>query len=175
VTAPLFVIAPLALAPADAQHVDAIRRAHDPQHGLTPPHFTLVFGAKGAGVAEATAHVAMVATTTAPIAFRLDRALANDDYLFLMPAEGEAGLRALHRALHAGPFAGDLRTDMTFAPHVTVGVLKTPAQAAELAEIMGRRPLNIAGRLEHLDLVAFDGARVEAVGRFALSGSAPPD
>lgn len=167
-TAPLFVIAPLTLTPADAQHIDAIRRVHDPQHDLVPPHFTLVFGATGARPSEAIAHVAAVAAGTRPIAYRLDRVLADDDYLFLMPSEGDGALRVLHRALYVGPFAADLRTDIAFAPHVTVGVLKTPAQATELVEILGRRPLDIAGDLRRLELVAFDGARLEAVGVFPL-------
>jgi 2'-5' RNA ligase len=175
VSAPLFVIAPLALAPEDERRIAAIRQAHDPQVGLAPPHFTLVFGARGAGPEAAKAHVAAVAAHTAPIPWRLDRVLAADDYLFLMPAEGEAALRALHRALYAGPFAGDLRADIAFEPHVTVGVLPTPAEAAHLAEILGRRPVDIAGRLDRLDLVAFDGARIQPLGVYALTGPGPRD
>ena len=174
-TAPLYVIAPLPLAASDAAHIEAIRRAHDPQVDLVPPHFTLVFGARNADAEAAKAHVAAIAATTAPIAWRLDRVVAVDDYLFLMPDEGEAALRALHRALYTGPFAGDLRSDIAFAPHVTIGVLPTSADARRLADILARRPVDIVGHLQRLELVAFDGGRVEAVGSYPLSGPAPRD
>ncbi|MGA0600504.1 2'-5' RNA ligase family protein [Caulobacter sp. KR2-114] len=174
-SAPLYVIAPLPLAPADARRIDAIRQAHDPQAGLVPPHFTLVFGARGATAGQARAHVAAVAAATAPIAWRLERVLAADDYLFLMPGEGDDALRRLHRALYAGPFAADLRADIAFAPHVTVGVLPTPAEAAALAEILSRQPIGIAGRLDHLQLAAFDGHRLDTLGVYPLSGPAPAD
>lgn len=174
-TAPLYVIAPLPLEAADAAHIEAIRRVHDPQVDLVPPHFTLVFGARGADVEAAKAHVAAVAARTAPIDWRLNRVVAADDYLFLMPEEGEAALRALHQALYTGPLAGDLRSDIAFAPHVTVGVLPTPDEAQHLAEILARRPVDIVGRLDRLELVAFDGGRIDAVGAYTLSGPAPPD
>jgi len=174
-TAPLFVIAPLVLEAADAAHIEAIRRAHDPQADLVPPHFTLVFGARGADVAAAQAHVADVAARTAPIAWRLDRMVAADDYLFLMPAEGDAALRALHRALYAGPFAADLRRDIAFQPHVTIGVAPTSAEARRLAAILSRRPTDMAGQLDRLQLVAFDGGRIDPVGAYRLSGPALRD
>ncbi|MBS0412390.1 MAG: 2'-5' RNA ligase family protein [Proteobacteria bacterium] len=174
-TAPLYVIAPLALSPEDDRRIAAIRQAHDPQVRLVAPHFTLVFGARAAGPETAKAHVAAVAARTAPIAWRLDRLVAAGDHLFLMPAEGEAELRALHRALYAGPFAGDLRTDIAFEPHVTVGVLPTPSQAMALATNIGRAPIDIAGRLDRLHLVAFDGARIEPLGDWPFSGAGPPD
>lgn len=174
-SAPLYVIAPLPLSPTDARHIEAIRRAHDPQVDLVAPHFTLVFGAKGAGVDAAKTHVAAVAGRTAPIDWRLDRVVAADDYLFLLPSEGEAALRALHRALYAGPFAGDLRSDIAFEPHVTIGALPTAAEAQALTEILSRQALDIRGRSDRLDLVAFDGGRIEPIATWTLSGPALPD
>lgn len=174
-SAPLYVIAPLPFSPADARHVEALRRAHDPQVDIVPAHFTLVFGARGAGIEAARAHVATVAQRTAPIAWRLDRVVAADDFLFLMPSEGERALRALHGQLYNGPFAGDLRSDIPFEPHVTVGVLPTPQEARRLAEMLSRRPINIAGRLERLELVAFADGHIEPIETYVLSAPAPPD
>jgi hypothetical protein len=174
---PLYVIALLEVSDNDARHIEAIRKANDPQHGLVPPHVTFVFAAHHAEPGVAAAHVAAVAAATAPIGFSLSRAVAADDYVFLIPGEGEGGraMRALHQALYAGPFAADFRADIAYQPHVTVGVLPTADEAAALAAILDRGPPHIAGRLGRLDLVAFDGERLETLGSFALSGPEPQD
>jgi hypothetical protein len=114
VTGPVYVIAPLETSAADRERIEAIRRVHDPQQPIVPPHVTLVFGARLATPERVLAQAAGAAARWAPIDIVLDRAevergaATGRAHVFLMPGVGETPLRALHAALHAGALADDL-------------------------------------------------------------------
>lgn len=175
-TAPVYVIAPLETSAADRERIEAIRRAHDPQQPIVPPHVTLVFGARLATPEGVLAQAAEAAARWAPIDIVLDRAeversaAPGQAHVFLMPGVGETPLRALHAALHAGALAGDLNPAFAFAPHVTVAALPTAAEASALAANLNASGLSISGRLTRLDVVAFDGRTLSPLGAFSLSG-----
>ena len=168
----LAIISELDLAVADAERIESLRRRHDPQHAIVAPHFTLVFPVEGPDQAAVEAHAETVAARASPFGFRLQQLAAMQDplgplsRLFLLPGTGRAELIALHGALYAGPLAAHLRTDISYAPHVTVGAFPTLDRArAALVEIGA---LDIAGRVSNFDLVAFDGRSVQRLRRFAL-------
>jgi 2'-5' RNA ligase len=168
----LAIIAQLSISDRDRAWIDALRPSHDPQAGMVAPHVTLVFPFEGPAEAEALAHAADVAGNGAPVAFRLDRLVAVRDplgprnLLFLTPGQGAAEIRALHAALYGGPLRPQLRRDIVYAPHVTVGAFADHAQA-EAAVAAVRQP-DIEGFLRALDLVAFDGRTVALRQRLPL-------
>ena len=175
-TAPLYVIAPLDITARDRAWIEAIRLEQDPQHGLVEAHVTLVFGVRGAGPDAAAAHVAGVAALTPAIAFRLNKAIAVREaarsLVFLIPGEGADAMRGLHGALYAGPLAAELRTDIPFAPHVTVAALGDHAAAEALAAGIMAAGVGIAGVLRQMILVAFDGGHLQRLGSFPLDARA---
>jgi len=158
---PLLIVAPLEAAPADLRRIEALRRRHDPAHGLIPAHVTLVFPVEEIGAPAAASHVAAVAARQAAVALRLSAVLAMRDEMadrsrvFLVPDRGRAEIEQLHDALYDGLFAAVLRTDIPYIPHVTVAVLDHHDEAEVLAREIGQ--VGIAARISRLQLADFDG------------------
>jgi len=173
-----FILSAIEAAPEDVAWIEDLRSAHDPHHGLVAPHATLVFGFERPSLATVADHVDEVARRFAPIVCRLTSARAQRDlagagsHLFLIPNSGAAEITALHDALYDGPLRGDLRTDIAFVPHVTVGRFDEPSAAEALARRLTDQ-VDVAARLSRLDLVAFDGGPVAPVASWTLAGDWP--
>ena len=171
----LAIISELDLGAADADRIEGLRRRHDPQQPMVAAHFTLVFPFESADQAAVEAHAERVTRQAGPFSFHLRRLAAVQDplgplsRLFLLPDSGSAELIALHDALYAGPLSPHLRSDIAYAPHVTVGAFPglELAQAA-LAEVGA---VDIVGAVSAFDLVTFDGRTVSRLRRFALGRS----
>ena len=176
----LAIICELDLAELDARWIEALRRRHDPQVTFVPAHVTLVFPFEGGQAADIEAHAAAIAADSAPIALHLARLAAVQDplgalsRLFLLPTAGGEALSGLHDALYSGPLAAWLRTDIAYAPHVTVGAFSTLVAAQDALKAVGA--IDIAGEIRAFDLVAFDGRSLERLRRFPLGPNAkqPP-
>ncbi len=168
---PLLIVAPLEAAPADLRRLEAIRRRHDPQHGLIAAHVTLVFGFETPDAEAAAAHLAEIAAGQGAIALRLATFVAVPDavgsHVFAVPDQGRAEIEHLHDRLYAGPLAGQRRTDIAFIPHVTVAAREHQDEAEDLVRELGR--IGLAGRLTRLDLIAFDGRQVTTLESVPLS------
>lgn len=158
---PLLIVAPLEAAPADLRRIEALRRRHDPAHGLIPAHVTLVFPFEGIGVEAAAPQVAAVAARQPAVALRLSAVLAMRDetahrsHVFLVPDHGRAEIEQLHDALYDGLLAAVLRTDIPYIPHVTVAVRDHHDEAEDLAREIGQ--VGIPARISRLQLADFDG------------------
>jgi 2'-5' RNA ligase len=169
---PLLIVAPLEATRIDLGRIEAIRRRHDPRHAVIGAHVTLVFPFDAPDAATAADHLGAVAAEQGAIALRLSAYLAVRDaddrqsHVFLVPDHGRAEVEALHDALYSGPLAGQLRSDIPFIPHITVGVREHHHEAEDLVRELGQA--GIAARLPALELVAFDGAAVSRLQRVEL-------
>jgi len=169
----LLVIAPLEASRLDLSRIEGIRRRHDPHHAIIPAHVTLVFPFEAPEAETARAHVAAVAERQGAIALRLSAYLAVRDasdrqsHVFLVPDQGRAEIEALHDALYAGPLASQLRADIPFIPHVTVGARAHHDEAEDLVRDLGQ--VGITARLPRLELIAFEGGAVTVLQRFDLA------
>lgn len=173
---PYFILSPVDASRDDLSWIEGVRRIHDPHHGLVNPHATLVFGFEGPKLDNVIGHVRDLARRVAPITCRFDSVHAVRDvvrsgsHLFLIPTSGAAEVVALHDALYEGPLWGELRADIPFVPHVTVGRLDDHAEAEAQAERLSSG-LDITGRLTRLELVSFEGGPVETVDSWSLEGA----
>jgi 2'-5' RNA ligase len=135
-------------------------------------HFTLVFPFEGVPQDNVAAHASAVASSTPAVAFRLTGVAAVSDglgagsHVFLLPSEGEAELRRLHRELYSGVLAPKLRQDLPYQPHVTVGAFEQHADAERTAAALA--PCDVPGRLISIKLAAFDGRTVAPLHDFPL-------
>lgn len=162
--------------PADAAAaLETLRALHDPQHGLLPAHFTLLFGLDGADAAAYTAHVQAVAARTPAFVFDCPAAHAVRDPLGgalqvqLQPDDGAAALQQLHDRLLCGPAAAARRPDIAYTPHITVATLTDEATApAVCAAAQALLPLH--GRITHLHIGALREGRFERLSAHALAG-----
>jgi len=162
--------------PADAAAaLEALRAAHDPQHGLLPAHFTLLFGLEAADATTYTAHVQAVAARTPAFVFDCPAAHAVRDPLGgalqvqLQPGAGAATLLQLHERLLTGPAAAARHPDIPYAPHITVATLADEATApAVCAAAQALLPLR--GRITQLHIGALRDGRFERLSAHALAG-----
>jgi 2'-5' RNA ligase len=171
---PVFVIAPLTLAEADAGRVASFRDAHDPHVGIVPPHVTLVFGLDDGLEERAVARARGVAASFSTIALRYTRAAVTRDYensawyLFLMPREIPATLAELHRRLNATPLVE--ASEAAFDAHTTLGQFQERIVADAVARDANDAGVNITARIEALTVLRFDGTEVLSRKEIPLGG-----
>ena len=149
----LYVVAWPTLAEADDTALRRLRAQYHPgEAAQIGPHFTLVFGVDDGEADRLSA--ALEALPARPFWFMLDRLARYDRpppsraaYLFAIPDDGAAELRALHDDLNPGPDA------TPFEPHLTLGVFERATEAEQVARIVQRQHLPIRGRVETLSLL----------------------
>jgi len=164
------------LAASDRDWMEAVRAEHDPQAARLGAHFTLVFPTAVAAP-PMVARVVAVAATCRPFGFGLAEvkivrdAVAMMWHMFLVPAAGQAELRALHEGLYDGELRRHLRADVPFVPHVTVAASADEAVCARLAARLAQEGRVVCGSVDSLDVVEVSPAGVQRVATVALGGS----
>jgi len=164
------------LAASDRDWMEAVRAEHDPQAARLGAHFTLVFPTAVAAP-PMVARVRSVAATCRPFGFGLAEvkivrdAVAMMWHMFLVPAAGQAELRALHEGLYDGELRRHLRADVPFVPHVTVAASADEAVCARLAARLAQEGRVVCGSVDSLDVVEVSPAGVQRVATVALGGS----
>jgi len=135
----------------------------------------MVFGCAAIGVHEYKHHVAEVAASSKPIAFSCKYAMLGADdeddtaYVFLVPDQGYAEVSLLHDRLYTGVLQPYLRLDLPYIPHITIGTLKSRADAKALCDELNSKRLHIDGRLTalavgHIEAGTFINLSVHALG-----------
>lgn len=176
----LVVLAEPTLRPGDRTWIDGIRRRHDPQVDLVPPHLTFVFPNEAIAGDALALHVTAVAAGTPALDFRLRLAmtlpgLTNDAWFVgLIPEEGFAGLVLLYERLHEGPLAASKRLDIPYLPHLTVARFADAAAAQALAATLNARPPAVAGRIDRLTLSALAAGELRRLAEAPLGGPVQP-
>ena len=168
------VIAEPDLSGTDHGRIEAIRRESDPQHGIVPPHITLVFPLPSDTPARLAEHVGGVACRHASFGVRLRTALPVKDplgpftHVYLVPEEGFSAIVRLHDALYSGPLSSALRLDVPYIPHLTVAAFADAARAKDLADRLNGAALDVAGRITGVSVLRLAPGRAESMSRFRL-------
>ena len=138
--------------------VDALRRAHDPQHGVVGAHFTLLFGSDGLGRARYARHVRASSRGMRSIDFVCRYAMLHADLaasrfqVHLVPDEGFAAIAGLRDRLAAGVMAPLQGLHIAYVPHVTVATLPDLESALALRDRLNRQGVIVPGRLSRLSI-----------------------
>lgn len=169
---PLLVLAFLGLESSDAHRIESVRTGRDnPSHALVPPHFTLVFATNAITPQALVEHVQRETNEIPPFTFLAESsdivwdAIGSLWLLRLVPEQG-AEITEIHDALYCGILAPELRTDLPYAPHVTIIAAKDKQQCLAAQSELGTAP--IAGAIEALDVVEYDGVHVTTIVRVGL-------
>ncbi len=159
----LYVVAWPILSEADDQALRRLRAQYHPKEAdLIGPHFTLVFSAPDAR--EPQLRAALAALAWRPFWFMIERIVRDDPYLFAEPSDGADELTALYDALNPDP------GDIPYRPHITLGLFDRPAEAEQVARIVGRQHQPMRGRVEEVALIRRDGHKLATLESFALGG-----
>jgi hypothetical protein len=168
------VVAYPELAPAEHAWIERLRQRHDPNYRLVAPHWTLIFPTAAFDPAALERHVAKVAAGFSPFAFDLRCALVVRDafsaltHLFLVPDAGFGQLVRLHDALYGGMLADQLRLDVPYIPHITIGAFDAAQECKAVADSLNQGGLAIGGRVERLSILAVEPGRVTIAGTIPL-------
>jgi 2'-5' RNA ligase len=171
------VVAYPELAPADRAWIELLRERHDPNFRLVAPHWTLIFPTAATEPAAIERHVTEVAAGFAPFAFDLRCALVVRDafsaltHLFLVPDAGFSQLVRLHDGLYGGVLADQLRLDVPFIPHITIGAFDDAHACKAVADRLNQGSLAISGRVERLSILAVEPERVTLDGTIPLGAA----
>ena len=170
------VVAYPLLSAEDQAWVAAIRAAHDPQAGLLPAHFTLVFPADVAeSAAVQDAKDAAAGSAAFDFVLRSVRAVRNafgpGGHVFLVPGEGADEILRLHDRLYRGAFRPSLRSDVEYVPHLTVAADDDWVRCETLAGRLAQALRPVAGRVEAIELLRVGDGRVEPLCRLPLETS----
>jgi|GEM_PF-2038445 len=154
-----------------ASWIDAIRRAHDPQHGVVPAHVTLVFPTEEISEATLGSAAAILASSFPAFEIACDRLSWFSDprggkypnLVYLHPdANSIWTLREMRMQL---PQSGE------FEPHVTLSRFGAVYSAKAFLRQFGEDVTPVArGRVNSLDLRKIENGKVEMRRHYALGG-----
>jgi 2'-5' RNA ligase len=151
-----------------------VRAAHDPLFTVVRAHMTLVFHVRSLSAEQLIAHASNVARTVRPFEVVFRGASVVKDVLsdqindFLVPDQGNAPLVKLHDRLYAGPLASQLRLDVPYIPHITVGGSDDALACKSLADDLNGQDFCAAGTVAAIDVVRFEAGRVDTIARLSL-------
>lgn len=138
------------------------------------PHFTFVFPQGSVGADSLIQHVQAVAANQARIPFVIRRAEAVQDslsenmYLFLVPEGGNDAVIQLHDELYSGVLATELRADIPFIPHITLGYTADSAYCQQAADELNAQAFELRGMIDTLDMVQLEGDSGQTVAQILL-------
>jgi 2'-5' RNA ligase len=147
----LVVIGYPKLVEPDYRWIQRIRAQFDSQFQIIEPHFTLVFPCLPPNQTDFVEHVKTAIKRMNQIHFVIRQALTIQDRLskqylvFLAPQEGASELITLHDILYAGLPEAELRKDIPFIPHITIGNGPDPEKLTPIIEEFNTRSSSING------------------------------
>jgi len=152
----------------------AFRRLHEPVRArLVAPHVTLVFGVRNSSPEEISNICKQVATTTSAISTEFSTCEVSYDpfekvhKISLMCAKGASLINALHEKLYEGPHNGELRPDIPYRAHMTIGANADRSQL-ENADTASIGPFPIKAEINSLSVVQLTAGELHAIGSFGL-------
>ncbi len=172
----LLVLSYPTISEKDLNWIQKIRAEYDRLHyKIIPAHFTIVFAVSDIEQESFIGHVKKQAQGVAKIAFVLRSAVVVKDilseytYVFLVPDEGQSEIVKLHDRLYRGDLASELRPDIPFIPHVSVGNSTDQEKCRRLAQKLNQEPFAVKGFIETLDIVKYKDDTAETIERIILS------
>jgi 2'-5' RNA ligase len=166
------VIAYPNLSEPDYDWLQSIRKKHDQQFDLVKPHVTLVFGTEKLSQNEFIEHVqnSLTAFSSFPIILDSTKVVGNDSkdlfHAFLVPSNGFNEVKQLHDVLYQGALESELRSDIPFIPHLTIGS-GSKREMTALVEQIGQN-FSINGNLDRVSIIEFDGTAVKDTAEVSL-------
>jgi 2'-5' RNA ligase len=163
---------------ADFDWIQAIRRAHDPLYfDVVMPHLTLVFPTDQLEETIFIQHVKSIASrfSSFDIVFRCsligDPDFEDCAHVFLVPDEGFSRLVKFHDQLYTGPLRSELRLDLPFIPHLAIGNNPHLEYCKTIVDDLNKEHFEIKGKVDHLDIIGYDGQKVWTIQRVFLKAS----
>jgi len=162
----LAVVSYPSISQEDHEWIQAIRARHDRYYQLIAPHFTFVFPCS-LGEKVLTKHVKRQSAGVNQFRFVTRCAVVNKDatedmaHVFLTPDEGFSDIVRLHDRFYTGILTSELRIDIPFIPHISIGNADDPLECQRLVDKLNEEAFAVDGTIDTLDVVSVDIERGE--------------
>ncbi len=159
---------------SDFDWVQSIRKKHDQQFDLVRPHITLVFGTDKLRSNDFIAHVQSKVRTVQSFQITFDSAKVVEDHsgnfcnAFLVPSKGYSEIIELHDLLYQDDLSSELRTDIPFIPHMTIGS-GNEEEMTTLVDEINESKISIEASVDQISIISFDGVKVTDIDRQDLT------
>jgi 2'-5' RNA ligase len=176
----LIVLAYPKISDKNYKWIQSIREQNDKNlcH-VVGPHFTLVFPTLNFDIKSITDHISMVVESVKPIQFSIHgttivkNPFRESTNLFLIADQGNSDIIKLHDKLYTGVLFKELRLDIPFIPHITIGEAKDPLELKRLSDDLNGKRFSIDGiineiTLEELDLTESEYPKAKSIRKFRL-------
>lgn len=161
----LLAIAYPKISKPDFDWIQSIREKNDRQFNLVRPHITLVFGTDKLNSNEFTAHIQSKVRTFKSFQITLDLAKVIKDnsknycHAFLIPSAGFNEINELHDILYQDELESELRVDIPYIPHLTIGSGSKEEMTA-LVDKVNESKTSINGSVDQVSIISFDSIKV---------------
>lgn len=161
----------------DTTTINSFRKNYDPMYEIIAPHVTIVFPFKYLPEEKIVRHIQKMIEKQKSFPIHLHGFIKSfDHYLFLLVDQGKEEIYKLHNELYTDILAPELRADIPFIPHLTLGFFQN--QEGELNENLYKKALEEAEELtldfhttfDNLTLIKGDGIKqAEIIRIFAIT------
>lgn len=159
----------------DQAWIQTVREEHDKLYfHVIDPHFTLVFPTENIDQALLIEHVRKRVDSFEPFEVVFRCAIVGDPdfqehaHVFLVPDEGFSEVVKLHDRLYMGLLRPELRLDLPFLPHVGIANAREVETCKDLVDALNAENFEIRGKVEQLEVIGYDGAKVWTLERITL-------
>jgi 2'-5' RNA ligase len=159
----------------DTGWIIGLRQRHPQLHHSTiDPHFTFIFPLDSVDEDQLAQHIRDQLAGFSPISFvlRCCMLVKNDSdenyFVLLIPDEGFSSIVKVHDRLYTGILASELRLDIPFIPHITLGYSSDAQYCRAIVQDLNKEQFEIKGTIFSLDLVKKDADKAWAVERFSI-------
>lgn len=169
----LLVLAYPVISEVNLAWIQSYRKQHDISFEVVQPHFTIVFPTTIIDQRAFIEDIYEQSKGLPPIVFDINKAILNKDslsdyyYEFLVPANGYSDIVKLHDKLYSGKLQHELRNDIEYIPHISIGKSKD-LQIAE-QRIAALKVPSITGQINHLAIVNYDNNKIRELADIKLS------
>ena len=163
---PNFIIAYPEITGADFNWVQSIRKQKDGMYDAVNPHVTLVFGTDKLSIGELYEHTQnkLKDSKSFKVVFGSVKVVKDEFrnvfHAFLIPKDGYKEIIDLHDKLYTDQLASELKSDIPFIPHITIGMSPNEDEMNALAGDINSTGKTIVGKINTVNIVQYDGTKV---------------
>jgi 2'-5' RNA ligase len=164
----LLVISYPELHKSDYDLIQSWRERYDSEFvNIINPHFTLVFPVENITYESLLTHVQKCSANIKKIPLvintvKLHKSKIDSNYfLFALPEKGYDEIIKLHDQLYMGILADELRRDMPYLPHITIGVFAGENNCRIAAETINKKTFSIKAELLTLSIIEYNNKQIK--------------
>jgi 2'-5' RNA ligase len=171
---PYFVISYPNIDKEEFDWIQTIRLEYDSQYQLIAPHITLVFPCQLPNQVDLIQHIQQQTCGLKQIRFiirdmlTVKDSLSENYHLFLVPKEGSQDIISLRDTLYTGLLAAELRRDIPFVPHITIGNGRNRGIFQNVLDRWKTQNKIIQGTLEILEIASLIKGKIIPIERIQL-------